>query len=127
MCLLWAAAVPLPQNNFLISLCDLAKSIYHHYFLELLPLCDSITNYTNNKETVEYMTCYFFRPSPGGFMGLINQVAPKNPVKRAQSLAAPGSTQGKKQALLHWCKRMTDGKEVRKSSGHTVRYPGIST
>ena len=46
------------------------------------------------------------------FIGLVNNVAPKNPVKRAQSIAAPGSATSKKAALLHWCQRMTEGHEV---------------
>ncbi|XP_063676296.1 uncharacterized protein LOC134812702 [Bolinopsis microptera] len=45
------------------------------------------------------------------FIGLVNNVAPKNPVKRAQSIAAPGSATSKKAALLHWCQRMTEGHE----------------
>ena len=51
-------------------------------------------------------------------MGLINAVAPKNPVKRAQSVAAPGSAQSKKQALLHWCRRMTEEKDVSRDAVH---------
>ena len=46
-----------------------------------------------------------------GFMGLINTVAPKNPVKRATS--TPTTAQQKKQALIQWCQRMTADKDVR--------------
>ncbi|KAL5265922.1 hypothetical protein ACHWQZ_G006544 [Mnemiopsis leidyi] len=51
------------------------------------------------------------QPKPQSkFVGLVNDVAPKNPVKRAHSIAAPGSAGSKKAALLHWCQRMTEGK-----------------
>jgi len=51
------------------------------------------------------------QPKPASkFIGVVNNVAPKNPVKRATSIAAPGSAGGKKAALLHWCQRMTEGK-----------------
>lgn len=45
------------------------------------------------------------------FMNMLGTVAPKaaTTVKRANSVAAPGSAASKKAALLHWCQKMTDG------------------
>ena len=48
------------------------------------------------------------------FMNMLGSVAPKaaTTVKRAHSVAAPGSAATKKQALLYWCQKMTDGHAV---------------
>jgi len=51
-------------------------------------------------------------PKPASnFMNMLGTVAPKaaTTVKRAHSVAAPGSANSKKQALLYWCQKMTEG------------------
>lgn len=47
------------------------------------------------------------------FMNMLGTVAPKavSTVKRAHSVAAPGSASSKKQALLYWCQKMVEGHE----------------
>jgi len=50
-------------------------------------------------------------PGGGAFVGLVNQIAPKNPVGRAKSAPAKNSAASKKAALLHWCQRMVSDKE----------------
>ena len=58
-----------------------------------------------------FIIIIFSEPKPpGGFLGVVNQVAPKTNIKRSHSVAAPGSAASKKAALLYWCQSMVEDK-----------------